>query len=213
MIKICDFGLARGLTVNEQDKMTSYVTTRWYRAPELLFNENRYAKAVDMWSIGCIVAELLSKSPFLPGDSTFSQIDITFNLLGTPDEKIFDKFPRTELKERARRLPLKQRPSLIDLFPSSPGPAVDLLERLLEYNPERRISATEALACPYFYGFQGGELKDIKRFDYSFEDENLSTDDMKKMIYEEIDSFLSNDVAEKQLAPRKDKIPLIENEG
>ncbi|RKP24823.1 kinase-like domain-containing protein, partial [Syncephalis pseudoplumigaleata] len=86
-LKIADFGLARDYAdLNAAGRMTSQVVTLWYRAPELLFGARDYASAVDMWSVGCIFAELMLRTPYLPGDSEMQQLDLIFKALGTPTE-------------------------------------------------------------------------------------------------------------------------------
>jgi serine/threonine protein kinase len=88
-LKICDFGLARPLLQDFKDKsqvMTDYVATRWYRAPELLLSWKEYACSVDVWSVGCIFAELLRRKPFLPGSDTKNQIELIFDIIGTPTD-------------------------------------------------------------------------------------------------------------------------------
>ena len=85
-MKICDFGLARPLFKNmKANVLTEYVATRWYRAPELLLSANSYTTSVDMWSVGCIFAEMLQRKPFLPGTDTKNQIELICEYLGTPD--------------------------------------------------------------------------------------------------------------------------------
>ena len=85
-LKICDLGLARGY-VQEQEEKTEYVITRWYRAPEVILNASEYSKAVDIWSVGCIFAELIEKKPLFTGDSEIDQIFKIFQFHGTPTPK------------------------------------------------------------------------------------------------------------------------------
>jgi mitogen-activated protein kinase 15 len=86
-VKVGDFGLARSLDKNDPDSqplLTDYVATRWYRAPEILLGSNKYTKGVDMWSMGCILAELLLGKPFFPGTSTLNQMDRVMEIAGRP---------------------------------------------------------------------------------------------------------------------------------
>ena len=86
-MKICDFGLARSIDKKDnsnQPILTDYVATRWYRAPEILLGSNNYAKSADMWSVGCILAELLLGKPFFPGTSTLNQLDRVMEITGRP---------------------------------------------------------------------------------------------------------------------------------
>lgn len=84
-LKICDLGLARGYT-NEEEEKTEYVVTRWYRAPEVILNASEYSKAVDIWSVGCIMAELLGRTPLFPGEDFLDQIQRIVSILGTPSQ-------------------------------------------------------------------------------------------------------------------------------
>lgn len=86
-IKVADFGLARSLISKCEDaniKLTDYVATRWYRAPEILLGSTKYSKAVDMWSVGCILGELIVGKPIFPGTSTLNQIERVLELTGKP---------------------------------------------------------------------------------------------------------------------------------
>jgi len=88
-LKICDFGLARGVQdpTSSQDNLTEYVVTRWYRAPEIMVSCQEYDKKIDVWSVGCILAELLGRKPLFPGDNYIHQLDLIFGALGTPTEE------------------------------------------------------------------------------------------------------------------------------
>jgi mitogen-activated protein kinase 7 len=85
-LKICDFGLARGLSDSSSGFMTEYVATRWYRAPEIMLSFKSYTKAIDMWSVGCIFAELLGGKPLFKGRDYVDQLNQILNILGTPDD-------------------------------------------------------------------------------------------------------------------------------
>ena len=92
-VKVADFGLARSLDTKEPDQtpiLTDYVATRWYRAPEILLGSNKYTKGVDMWSLGCILAELLLGKPVFPGTSTLNQLDRVMELIGRPSQEDID---------------------------------------------------------------------------------------------------------------------------
>lgn len=103
-LKICDLGLARQYG-SPLRPYTHMVVTLWYRAPELLLGCKLYSTAIDMWSLGCIMAELLQKEPLLPGKTELEQLDKMFKLLGTPNEKIwpgFNKLPTVKKVSIAR---------------------------------------------------------------------------------------------------------------
>ncbi|KAF8489308.1 kinase-like domain-containing protein [Gautieria morchelliformis] len=146
-LKIADFGLARDFA-DPGHKMTCQVITRWYRPPELLFGCRYYSSAVDMWSVGCIFAELMLRVPYLPGESDMDQLKTTFRALGTPTEE--DWPGHTKLPDY---VPVGQfpKPQLRDLFTAASADAVALLSKFLAYEPRRRVGAKEALHHPYFF--------------------------------------------------------------
>ncbi|XP_078171899.1 cyclin-dependent kinase G-2-like [Carex rostrata] len=154
-LKICDFGLARQYG-SPLKPYTPLVVTLWYRAPELLLGAKEYSTAIDMWSVGCIMAELLAKEPLFNGQNEKEQIDKIFKTLGTPNENIwpgyknlpgskvvFTKQPYNRLREKFPPTSFSGRPTLSEA-------GFDLLNKLLTYDPERRISAKEALRHPWF---------------------------------------------------------------
>ena len=145
-IKLADFGLARDWG-NTRVPMTSDVVTRWYQAPELLFGAKNYTSAIDMWSVGCLFAELMLRVPYLPGDSTVGQLSTIFRALGTPSEQDWPNM--TSLPDYVK-LPWYPKSSLKGQFRAASDDAIDLLSRLLIFDPSRRISADEALRHPYF---------------------------------------------------------------
>ena len=154
-LKICDYGLARqyGEPLKEY---TLEVVTLWYRAPELLLGAKKYSTPIDMWSLGCIMAEFLAKEPLFPGKSDIDEIDKIFKTLGTPNEKSWPDFvklpgvrwnstkqPFNRLREKFPATAFAGRPTL-----SEKG--FDLLNRLLTYDPSKRITADEALNHEWF---------------------------------------------------------------
>jgi len=146
--KIGDFGLARQFASPRPVNKTPKVVTLWYRAPELIYGAQQYHDRVDVWSIGCIFAELLQGGkPLFPGNGEIDQIGKIFEVCGTPSEI---NWPG------ARQLPLffefthNECRNLKDIFPSVPEQAIDLLQKLLALDPLNRISAQEALDHPYF---------------------------------------------------------------
>ena len=143
-VKVADFGLARSLDITDPDSapiLTDYVATRWYRAPEILLGSNKYTKGVDMWSMGCILAELLMGKPIFPGTSTLNQLDRVMELVGRPSKEDIDSLECTLTAYMLDSVPPTKLKRWRDVFPSSSDEAVDLLKRLLVFNPHKRLTA------------------------------------------------------------------------
>ncbi|SCV70316.1 BQ2448_1710 [Microbotryum intermedium] len=148
VLKIADFGLAREYAdPTSTARMTSQVVTRWYRAPELLFGARSYSTAVDNWAAGCIFAELMLRVPYMAAESDVEQLNVIFSALGTPTEK--DWPGHKSLPDYISLEPHKPKQDLRLLFAAS-NEAIDLLSRLLLYDPRKRISTKNALLHPYF---------------------------------------------------------------
>lgn len=146
-LKLADFGLARAFGVPLRT-YTHEVVTLWYRAPEILLGGRQYSTGVDMWSIGCIFAEMVTRKPLFPGDSEIDEIFKIFRLLGTPNE---DTWPGvTSMPDFKSSFPQWSRRSLERAVPGLDPDGIDLLDRLLKYDPALRISAKRALQSPYF---------------------------------------------------------------
>uniref|UniRef100_A0A8D3DVH7 Mitogen-activated protein kinase n=1 Tax=Scophthalmus maximus TaxID=52904 RepID=A0A8D3DVH7_SCOMX len=148
-LKICDFGLAR-IADPEHDHtgfLTEYVATRWYRAPEIMLNSKGYSKSIDIWSVGCILAEMLSNKPIFPGKHYLDQLN---HIL-----------------------------------------ALDLLGRMLTFNPIKRISVEEALAHPYLEQYYDPTDEPVAEepFTFSMELDDLPKEKLKELIYEETARF------------------------
>lgn len=154
-LKICDFGLARQYG-SPLKPYTQLVVTLWYRAPELLLGATEYSTAIDMWSIGCIMAELLAKKPLFNGETEVDQLDKIFRTLGTPNEKIwngFSKLPGAKanfVRQRYNKLREKFPATSFIGGPTLSEAGIDLLNKLLTYDPEERITAEDALKHDWF---------------------------------------------------------------
>ncbi|XP_059621424.1 cyclin-dependent kinase 7 [Phlebotomus argentipes] len=146
VLKIGDFGLAKFFGSPNRIN-THQVVTRWYRCPELLFGARQYGTGVDIWAVGCILAELLLRIPFLPGDTDLDQLSKIFQALGTPTE---ENWPSVNtLPDFMQFKPMPGTP-LRHIFTAAADDLLDLAEKLLALCPANRCTCTEALQMPYF---------------------------------------------------------------
>jgi serine/threonine protein kinase len=192
-LKICDFGLARPVIGDMQVKtsqMTDYVATRWYRAPELLLTYKTYTSAMDVWSVGCIFGELLLRKPLLPGTDANQQLEIIFNLIGTPSAEDIQKIPHPRSREKVIRMPKKPAKEFASIFRDANPLAMDMLRRLLTFDPDKRITVEQALEHPYLEGlhFPDDEpvASPVSLYDFEYERQILTMKDLKDLMYEEI---------------------------
>jgi len=135
--------------MSSADKLTEYVCTRWYRAPELLLQNSDYSFAVDMWSVGCILAELLRRRPLFPGADYLDQLRRIVGVLGTPTEEDLTTVEHRRAADYLRSLGPSVGMPFEVLFPDASEDAIDLLRKLLVFNPAHRITAVEALEHPF----------------------------------------------------------------
>ncbi|CEG81382.1 Putative CMGC/CDK protein kinase [Rhizopus microsporus] len=146
-LKLGDFGLARAYGIPVRS-YSHEVVTLWYRAPDVLMGSRQYSTSIDLWSAGCIFAEMASGRPLFPGNSISDQLQRIFKVLGTPTEEMWPKV--SQLPEYKRDFEIFPRIPLETLLPKLDSLGIDLLKRLLEYPPEKRITASDALQHPYF---------------------------------------------------------------
>ncbi|XP_022725751.1 mitogen-activated protein kinase 17-like isoform X2 [Durio zibethinus] len=192
-LKLCDFGLARVSFTDVPCAIfwTDYVATRWYRAPELCGSFfSKYTPAVDIWSVGCIFAELLTGKPLFPGKNVVDQLDLVTDLLGTPSAETIARIRNEKARNYLNSMRKKKPIPLSKKFPNTDPLAVNLLERLIAFDPNDRPSAEEALADPYFHGLANvnnePSMKPISKFEFEFERRKLAEDDVRELIYREI---------------------------
>eukprot|EP00941_MAST-03F_sp_MAST-3F-sp1_P001649 g1649.t1 len=150
-LKLADFGLARAFGIPVRS-YTHEVVTLWYRAPDVLLGSRKYSTPVDVWSIGCIFAEMSNGRPLFPGTSESNQLDRIFRKLGTPSETVYPGI--VELPDYRPDLPNYPAPSggLRALVPRLTPVGIDLLTCMLQYDPNKRIDCKSALKHPYFDG-------------------------------------------------------------
>ena len=191
-MQIADFGLARSISDASTDTpnlMTEYVATRWYRAPEILLGSTKYTKGVDIWSVGCVIGEMMGGHPMFPGTSTMNQLEKVLEVTGKPTETDIASMRSPFATTMLDSLPTPQQRDLRHVFPKAHSDAVDLLRRMLRFNPAERISAKEALAHPYCAQFHNeAEEYECPRPILVPVDDNtkLSTADYRDRLYNEI---------------------------
>ena len=154
-IKVCGFRLARSLTSSSgKDRvMTDYVGTRWYMAPEILLGSGQYGAKADMWSVGCIFGELLGGKPMFPGTSTLSQINKVLEIIGKPNKADIESIHSEIAKTMLETIVVSKTKSLRALYPKATPVELDLLNKLLQFNPNKRINVIQALEHPYVADF------------------------------------------------------------
>lgn len=197
-LRICDFGLARADFDDVPDVpiWTDYVATRWYRAPELIMTHfTRYSTAIDIWSAGCIFAEMIGKGkPLFPGKDGYDQLQLMTSVIGSPSDDAISKVQSARVRQHFRMLPRRGRRPFCQIFPHASPDACSLLEWLLEFDPARRPSALQALSHPYFRDFyEPGSSpaservsRPVPRSEFSFERMKLDPNAMRKLFLEEI---------------------------
>uniref|UniRef100_A0A3B5ALA2 mitogen-activated protein kinase n=1 Tax=Stegastes partitus TaxID=144197 RepID=A0A3B5ALA2_9TELE len=167
-LKILDFGLAR----QTESEMTGYVVTRWYRAPEVIFNWMHYSQTVDVWSAACILAEMITGHVLFPGHDSIDQLKKILRLTGTPDSSLVQK-----MQSKDHQLVLVFTPT-------------HLLEGMLLLDPEMRLTATQGLSHPFLAEYHDPECEpDSELYDDSFESLELAVGEWKSLIHMEIMTF------------------------
>uniref|UniRef100_A0A8C7LWS8 mitogen-activated protein kinase n=1 Tax=Oncorhynchus mykiss TaxID=8022 RepID=A0A8C7LWS8_ONCMY len=191
-LKILDFGLAR----HTDDEMTGYVATRWYRAPEIMLNWMHYnmtgtvardlmyyIMTVDIWSVGCIMAELLTGRTLFPGTDHIDQLKLIMMLVGTPEPELLMKISSSSVSFFVNMDPV----GMDDVFLLV---AVDLLEKMLVLDTDKRITAAEALAHPYFSQYHDPDDEpEADPYDQSFESRDLDIEEWKRLTFEAVCDF------------------------
>ncbi|WRX17549.1 Protein kinase domain - like 10 [Theobroma cacao] len=223
-LKIGDFGLAR--TTSETDFMTEYVVTRWYRAPELLLNCSEYTAAIDIWSVGCILGEIMTREPLFPGKDYVHQlrlitevvnfwydipgdgdegitvevrykqlgrdlIDTFAMLIGSPDDASLGFLRSDNARRYVRQLPQCRKQQFSARFPNMSAVAVDLLEKMLVFDPNKRITVDEALCHPYLVSLHDTNDEPVcpRPFSFDFEQSSCTEDHSKELIWRETVKF------------------------
>jgi len=195
LMKVADFGLARSLLQGTDidpinPVLTDYVATRWYRAPEILLGSTRYGKAVDMWSLGCIFGEMLSGKPVFPGTSTLNQLEKICECIGRPTE---EQIQAMRSPFAATMLDSLQYPSEAKgwstLFPSASPTALDMLVKLMQFDPNHRMTAMDGLRHPFCAQFHDAESEYTAQHPVSIildDNDKKATSVYRDRLYQEI---------------------------
>lgn len=186
-LRILDFGLARTQT----EEMTGYVATRWYRAPEIMLSWMRYDQTVDMWSVGCILGEMLTGKPLFPGKDYMDQLKLIMKLCGKPTREDIDKLDSEHAKTFIESLEDKPRADFKKIFKNSNPLVVDLMEKLLVLNPEKRPNAETCLRHPYLSTYHDSEDEPEcdEIYDETIEREERDVEGWRRLTWDEYKSF------------------------
>uniref|UniRef100_A0A6U0CUJ7 mitogen-activated protein kinase n=2 Tax=Ostreococcus mediterraneus TaxID=1486918 RepID=A0A6U0CUJ7_9CHLO len=193
-LKICDFGLARPAFAKEGPQMifwTDYVATRWYRAPELCGSFfTQYTPAIDIWGVGCIFAELLRGAPLFPGKNVVNQLEIITDVLGTPTPLQIAKVRNEKARRFLQNMRIKPALPLVEKFPNVAPKALNLLSKLLAFDPDDRPTAAQALADPYFDGMadvtREPSRRPLSKEMFEWDSRKLTREEVRELLYEEI---------------------------
>jgi len=193
-LKICDFGLARPVNPEVEAKdmgLTEYVVTRWYRAPELLVENQDYTTAIDVWSVGCIFAEMIGRKALFPGRDYLHQLRLIIDALGTPTEPDLASIANAQAVQFLRTLPTKPQKAWSEIFPTASPQCLDLLNSMLIFNPQNRCSMEDALTCEYMAPLhQSRPLPPQEStFSFNFEKPNISQEALRELIHAEMKTF------------------------
>lgn len=188
-LKIADFGLARVTDPDEGSEFLSeYVATRWYRSPEVLLNYDTYGPPLDVWSVGCILAELIRRKPLFPGQSTMNQLALIVETIGSPTDDDLVDCTNPKARHFMSSLPYKDPINFIDLFPGADPEEVDLISKMLTWDPRKRISIEEAIEHPFLAQLHDPLDEPITYAleDFEFEREDITMQELKYCMWEEL---------------------------
>ena len=212
-LKICDLGLDHGIIKDDGNtvqklidnpnlpveisnnmiyddskrELTEKVIARWYRAPEIILNPNDYTKAVDVWSIGCIFAELLGRQPLFPSDNYLDELQKVISVLGSPSESDLEFIKDEKVKNFVNKLARRTKQSFSVMFPTANPVALDLLGKMLTFSPTKRYNVEQCLSHPYFEGLHDPEQEPTSEstFNFSFDSPDLTKEQLRQLIYEQ----------------------------
>jgi len=159
-LKLADFGSCRG--IYSKQPYTEYISTRWYRAPECLLTDGFYNYKMDMWGVGCVFFEVLSLYPLFPGTNELDQVTKIHQILGTPPAETLAKLKKHSNSHIDFNFPHKEATPLAKLIPHCSPDCIDVIARLLAYDPDDRISARQAVKHAYFKDLRAAAMKEAQ---------------------------------------------------
>ena len=189
-VKLCDFGMSRGIK-EENILLTEYVVTRYYRAPEVMLSSHHYSKKIDVWSVGCAFVELLSKKFLFPGNNYIEQIKLIMNVLGTQDDKDLEFISNSSAKNFVKQFKNIPKKDFKNILKSENPLAVDLVEKMLVFNPEKRYSIEQCLEHPYLKNMREGIEDPVfnGKINLEFDDKNITFSMFFIYLVNEVSSF------------------------
>ena len=189
-VKLCDFGMSRGIK-EENALLTEYVVTRYYRAPEVMLSSHHYTKKIDVWSVGCAFAELLSKKFMFPGENYIAQIKLIIDVLGTQDVKDLDFISNSSAKNFVMQFQNIPKKNFSDILKCENPLAVDLVEKMLVFNPDKRYSIEDCLNHPYLKNMREGIEDPVftGKINLDFDDKNITFSIFFVYLVKEVSSF------------------------
>lgn len=196
-LRLCDFGLARGLSRLDQIEMTDYVVTRWYRPPELIMLNRHYTTSVDIWSTGCIFAEIINRKPLFPGSDYLTQLKYITEAVGFPDAQTmaggFENKEAVEFLQHMYAGRTVQGLPASEILKGSTDPlAHDFLSQMLQFDPRKRSSAAELMAHPFLRLLHdpNDEPDAEARFEWEYEAvDPIDREELRKLFLAEAQAF------------------------
>ncbi|XP_010541196.1 PREDICTED: mitogen-activated protein kinase homolog MMK2-like [Tarenaya hassleriana] len=190
-LKIADFGFARTISGTEFMEDSEVVVTPAYRAPELILGLSEFTAAIDVWSVGCIFAEMVKRAPLFHPKKSSDLLRIILELIGSPDEASMDFLRSEDAIKRVQDLSPLPRQNFTDQFPDMSPNGVDLLEKMLVFDPRKRITVQEALCHPYLSHLHDDLYEPVcsEPISFDFENQSLSEEEIKELVWRETLKF------------------------
>ncbi|XP_065067156.1 mitogen-activated protein kinase 14-like isoform X1 [Rhopilema esculentum] len=190
-LKILDFGLAR----MADESMTGYVATRWYRAPEIMLNWMHYNQTVDIWSVGCIMAELLTSKVLFPGNDHIDQLTKIMQLVGKPSLDFLAKITSESAISYIKSMPEYKKRPFSEVFIGANPLAIELLEHMLVLDPDHRITSDDAIKHPYLAKYHDPDDEPTgETFTDEYENADLDIDQWRELTFNAIKSFRNEEM-------------------